>query len=73
VTLGFVLAVPAIRFATPGKQPVPMAFFLILYSSFLFDTSYTILRRAMKDEKALACPPDPPLRGSCRTAGAICR
>jgi hypothetical protein len=51
LTLGFVFAVLAIRLATLGKHLVPLAFFLILYSSFLFDTTYTILWRAIRGEK----------------------
>jgi UDP-N-acetylmuramyl pentapeptide phosphotransferase/UDP-N-acetylglucosamine-1-phosphate transferase len=51
LTLGFVLAVLAIRLATVGTQQVPLMFFLILYSSFLFDTTYTILWRAIRGEK----------------------
>jgi len=51
LTLGFVLSVLAIRLATLGKHLVPLMFFLILYSSFLFDTSYTILRRVIRGEK----------------------
>jgi UDP-N-acetylmuramyl pentapeptide phosphotransferase/UDP-N-acetylglucosamine-1-phosphate transferase len=51
LTLGFVFAVLAVRLATLGKQLVPMVFWLILYSSFLFDTSYTILYRAIRGEK----------------------
>lgn len=51
LTLGFVFAVLALRLATLGRQLVPLAFWLILYSSFLFDTSYTIVYRAMRGEK----------------------
>ncbi len=51
LTLGFVLAVLAIRLATLGNHLVPLTFFLILYSSFLFDTVYTILWRAIRGEK----------------------
>jgi UDP-N-acetylmuramyl pentapeptide phosphotransferase/UDP-N-acetylglucosamine-1-phosphate transferase len=51
VTLGFVFAVLAIRLATLGRHPVPLTFSLILYSSFLFDTTYTLLRRALRGEK----------------------
>jgi UDP-N-acetylmuramyl pentapeptide phosphotransferase/UDP-N-acetylglucosamine-1-phosphate transferase len=51
VTLGFVFSVLAIRLCSAGEQPIPFAFFLILYSTFLFDTSYTILRRAIRGEK----------------------
>jgi UDP-N-acetylmuramyl pentapeptide phosphotransferase/UDP-N-acetylglucosamine-1-phosphate transferase len=51
LTLGFVLSVLAIRLAAPGKQSVPIVFFVILYSSFLFDTSYTLLRRIFRGEK----------------------
>ncbi len=51
LTLGFVLSVLAIRLAAPGRQPVPVMFFTILYSSFLFDTSYTLLRRILRGEK----------------------
>jgi UDP-N-acetylmuramyl pentapeptide phosphotransferase/UDP-N-acetylglucosamine-1-phosphate transferase len=51
LVLGFVLSVLAIRLATLGKHLVPLMFFLILYSSFLFDTSYTILRRVIRGEK----------------------
>ena len=51
LTLGFVFSVLAIRLATLGKYPIPLMFFLILYSSFLFDTSYTILYRALRGEK----------------------
>jgi len=51
LTLGFILSILAIRLSTSGEQPVPLVFFLILYSSFLFDTSYTILRRALRGEK----------------------
>ncbi|MBN2465602.1 glycosyltransferase family 4 protein [candidate division WOR-3 bacterium] len=51
LTLGFVLSVLAIRLAASGSQPVPMMFFVILYSSFLFDTSYTLLRRILRGEK----------------------
>jgi UDP-N-acetylmuramyl pentapeptide phosphotransferase/UDP-N-acetylglucosamine-1-phosphate transferase len=51
LTLGFVLSVLAIRLATLGKHLVPLMFFLILYSSFLFDTSYTILWRVIRGEK----------------------
>jgi UDP-GlcNAc:undecaprenyl-phosphate/decaprenyl-phosphate GlcNAc-1-phosphate transferase len=51
LTLGFVLSVLAIRLSSVGKQQIPLAFFLILFSSFLFDTSYTILRRAIRGER----------------------
>lgn len=51
LTLGFVLSVLALRLCGTHVQPVPMMFFLILYSSFLFDTAYTILRRALRGEK----------------------
>lgn len=51
LTLGFVFAVLAIRLATLGEHPVPLTFFLILYSSFLFDTTYTILWRVIRGEK----------------------
>ncbi|MCX6841947.1 MAG: hypothetical protein NTX53_06700, partial [candidate division WOR-3 bacterium] len=51
LTLGFVFAVLAIRLATLGEHPVPLTFFLILYSSFLFDTTYTIVYRATRGEK----------------------
>jgi UDP-GlcNAc:undecaprenyl-phosphate GlcNAc-1-phosphate transferase len=51
LALGFVLSVLAIRLAAPGKQSVPIVFFIILYSSFLFDTSYTLLRRVVGGEK----------------------
>ena len=51
LTLGFVFSVLAIRLSASSEQPVPLVFFLILYSSFLFDTSYTILRRALRGEK----------------------
>ena len=51
LTLGFVLSVLAIRLSSASQQPVPLVFFLILYSSFLFDTSYTILRRALRGER----------------------
>ncbi len=51
LTIGFVLSVLAIRLAAPGRQSVPMVFFIILYSSFLFDTSYTLLRRIFRGEK----------------------
>jgi UDP-N-acetylmuramyl pentapeptide phosphotransferase/UDP-N-acetylglucosamine-1-phosphate transferase len=51
LTLGFVFSVLAIRLSASSLQPVPLVFFLILYSSFLFDTSYTILRRALRGEE----------------------
>jgi UDP-N-acetylmuramyl pentapeptide phosphotransferase/UDP-N-acetylglucosamine-1-phosphate transferase len=51
LTLGFVLSVLAIRLATLGKHPIPLTFFLILYSSFLFDTTYTIVWRVIRGEK----------------------
>ena len=51
LTLGFILSVLTIRLSTLGSQTVPLMFFLILYSSFLFDTSYTILRRAIRGER----------------------
>jgi UDP-N-acetylmuramyl pentapeptide phosphotransferase/UDP-N-acetylglucosamine-1-phosphate transferase len=51
LTLGFVFAVLAIRLATFGTHLVPLTFFLILYSSFLFDTTYTILWRVVRGEK----------------------
>jgi len=51
LTLGFVFSVLAIRLSALGKQQVPLMFFLILFSSFLFDTSYTILRRVIRREK----------------------
>ena len=51
LTLGFVFAVLAIRLATLGEHLVPLTFFLILYSSFLFDTTYTIVWRAIRREK----------------------
>jgi len=51
LALGFVLSGLAIRVAAPGEQPVPLMFFVILFSSFLFDTTYTLLRRIAKGEK----------------------
>jgi len=51
LTLGFVLSVLAIRLSVTGNQHVPLAFFLILYSSTLFDTTYTLLRRALRGEE----------------------
>jgi UDP-GlcNAc:undecaprenyl-phosphate GlcNAc-1-phosphate transferase len=51
LTLGFVFSVLAIRLSMAGRLHVPLVFFLILYSSFLFDTSYTILRRALRGER----------------------
>jgi UDP-N-acetylmuramyl pentapeptide phosphotransferase/UDP-N-acetylglucosamine-1-phosphate transferase len=51
LTLGLVLSVLALRLAAAGMQPVPLPFFIILYSSFLFDTSYTLLRRVARGER----------------------
>jgi len=51
LTLGFVFSVLAMRLSASSLRPVPLVFFLILYSSFLFDTSYTILRRAFRGEE----------------------
>jgi UDP-N-acetylmuramyl pentapeptide phosphotransferase/UDP-N-acetylglucosamine-1-phosphate transferase len=51
LTLGFVFSVLAMRLSASSLHPVPLVFFLILYSSFLFDTSYTILRRALRGEE----------------------
>lgn len=51
LTLGFVLSVLAIRLSAQGERSVPLMFFIILYSSFLFDTSYTVLRRTVAGEK----------------------
>lgn len=51
LTLGFVLSVLAVRLSASSWQPVPLMFFLILYSSFLFDTTYTVLRRALRGEQ----------------------
>jgi UDP-N-acetylmuramyl pentapeptide phosphotransferase/UDP-N-acetylglucosamine-1-phosphate transferase len=49
--LGFVFSVLAIRLTkSPGKS-VPFVFFLILYSSFLFDTAYTLGWRLLRRQK----------------------
>jgi len=49
--LGFLFAVLAVRLSEAEVRPVPLFFFLILYSGFLFDTAYTLIWRTLRGDK----------------------
>lgn len=49
--LGFLFAVLAVRLSEAEVRSVPLFFFLILYSGFLFDTAYTLVWRTLRGDK----------------------
>jgi UDP-N-acetylmuramyl pentapeptide phosphotransferase/UDP-N-acetylglucosamine-1-phosphate transferase len=49
--LGFLFAVLAVRLSQGPSETIPFCFFAILYSSFEFDATYTLVRRGLKGEK----------------------
>jgi UDP-N-acetylmuramyl pentapeptide phosphotransferase/UDP-N-acetylglucosamine-1-phosphate transferase len=49
--LGFVFSVLAICLSQTSTRPIPLAFFVIAYSSFIFDATYTLVQRIWRREK----------------------